>query len=82
MLARESVTKLEKVGTPATERVPVAVMLEAVRPSLKNPAPATESLAKGVVVPMPTLPVSIILMASVMRPERIVEKARTPLAVS
>jgi len=46
-----------KIESPLTFKVPVAVMLLAVRFSLKNPEPATDNFAKGLVVPMPTLPV-------------------------
>ncbi len=49
------------VVLPVTDSVPVAVMLLAVRLPLKNPLPATESVAKGEVVPMPTLPPEEIL---------------------
>src|SRR5665213_3526797 len=42
--------------SPATERVPVAVMLVAVRFPEKYPVPATERVVKGEVVPIPTLP--------------------------
>ncbi len=47
-----------------TERVPVAVMFEAVRFPLKKPLPATARVVKGEVVPMPTLPALVILITS------------------
>ena len=46
-----------KVVRPVTFKVPVADIFEAVRFSLKNPLPATESLTKGLVVPIPTFPI-------------------------
>ena len=42
-----------RVVLPATERVPVAVRFAEVRLPLKKPLPATESIAKGEVVPIP-----------------------------
>ncbi len=48
-----------KVESPKAFKVPVAVIFEAVKSSLKNPEPATESLAKGEVVPIPTIPPSV-----------------------
>ena len=47
------------VVLPSTERVPVAVMLEAVSELLKKPLPATERVAKGEVVPMPSIPFAV-----------------------
>lgn len=44
------------VVEPITERVPVAVIFDAVTLPLKNPLPATDSVANGEVVPIPTLP--------------------------
>lgn len=44
--------------------------------------PLTEKMEPGLVVPMPTLPVSMILKASVRRPDLKVEKIRSPFPVS
>ena len=48
-----------RVEAPVTDSVPVAVKLEPVILPLKNPLPATLSVAKGEVVPMPTLPIRL-----------------------
>ena len=49
------VEALVSVVRPATESVPVAVMFEPMMFSFAKMFPATESLANGEVVPMPTL---------------------------
>jgi hypothetical protein len=65
--------RLPRVPSPVTESVPVAVRLAAVRLSLKYPLPATESLVKGEVVPMPTF--WLVPKKSVEVPESVVPSA-------
>ena len=55
---RFEVEALEKEVRPVMERVPVAVMLVAVRLPPKNPLPLTERLVKGLDVPIPTFPLA------------------------
>ena len=68
------VLALARVDLPPTERVPVAVILVAVRLALNQPEPLTSSELEGVVEPTPSLPKIVVMPVvepTVESPERV-----------